>query len=92
MIVYEPKEKFTINIGNNDKAYLNQIQFCNITKVESDGQLSLRLYNGETVIATVLTENLRVYVDEIKLNDLKLYNIWCGNITKNISKDNIAIQ
>lgn len=87
MKIYGSNETFTIKIGDNEQAYINQVRFCNVTKIESDGQLAVRLYNGDNVIATVTTDS-GVYVDELKVNDLKLYNIWCGDIIQNISKGN----
>lgn len=67
MKIYGSNEIFTIEIGDNEQAYINQVRFCNVTKIQSDGQLAVRLYNGDNVIA-----DSGVYVDELKLNDLKL--------------------
>ena len=86
MTIYSSNEKFTINIGDKEQAYINQVRFWNVTKIESDGQLAVRLYSGDNVVATVTTDCTDVYVDELKLNDLKLYNIWCGDIVQNFHK------
>jgi hypothetical protein len=86
MTIYSSNEKFTINIGNKEQAYINQVRFWNVTKIESDGQLAVRLYSGDNVVATVTTDSTGVYVDELKLNDLKLYSIWCGDIVQNFHK------
>lgn len=88
MKIYGSNETFTIEIGDNEQAYINQVRFCNVTKIESDGQLAVRLYNGDNIVAIVTKDSTGVYVDELKINDLKLYSIWCGDIVQNLHKGN----